>query len=86
MSKSTSDLCDTLFDLMMEIRNNIDDEAHARLVDSANAILPIAAQYTDIKRTENERYNAVNKRGEILSRIAPEETVKAFTVKVVEHG
>lgn len=85
-SKNTTALCDTLFDLMMAIKNCDDDAAYAKLVDQAEAILPLAGQYTDIKRVETENYNAVNKRAEILSKIAPEETVKSLTVKVLGHG
>lgn len=86
MSKNTTALCDTLFDLIMQIKNNDNDETYAKLIDAAQAILPLAEQYTDIKRAETENYHAVNKRAEILSRIAPEETVKSLTIKVLGHG
>lgn len=85
-NKNTSALCDTLFDLMMEIKKCDDDVTHAKLVDQAQAILPLAEQYTDIKRAETENYQAVNKRAEILSKIAPEETVKSLTAKALGHG
>ncbi len=85
-NKNTSALCDTLFDLMMEIKKCDDDAAHAKLVDQAQAILPLAEQYTDIKRAETENYNAVNKRAEIVAKFAPEETVKSLTAKVLGHG
>lgn len=86
MSKNTNALCDALFDLMMEIKSNTDDEAHAKLVDQASAILPLAEQYTDIKRSETENYNAVNKRAEILAKVAPDKTVEWMTVKAVNNG
>ena len=85
-NKTTSALCDTLFDLMMEIKNCNDDAAYAKLVDQAEAILPLAEQYTDIKRVETENYNAVNNRAEIVAKFAPEETVKSLTAKVIGRG
>jgi|26BtaG_2_1085354.scaffolds.fasta_scaffold07919_2 hypothetical protein len=85
-SKNTTAMCDTLFDLMMAIKNCDDDAAYAKLVDQAEAILPLAEQYTDIKRVETENYNAVNKRAEILAKVAPDKTVEWMTVKAVNNG
>lgn len=78
MTKNTKALCDTLFDLMMQINDNNDGEKHEQLVAKATAMLPLAQQYTDVKRVETDNYNAVNKRAEILSKFAPEQTVKAL--------
>ena len=77
-NKNTKALCDTLFDLMMEINDNNDEDKHESLVTKANAMLPLAQQYTDVKRVETENYNAVNKRAEILAKFAPDQTVKAL--------
>lgn len=78
MNKNTKALCDTLFDLMMQINDNNDDVKHEQLIAKATAMLPLAKQYTDVKRVETDNYNAVNNRAQILSKFAPEQTIKAL--------